>query len=121
MSSKTLKRNAVIWSDNCMNRIVLFALIYSVANGIYDRIDHKYLVSGHSLMSCDRDFAQIEKRKKVVQCFEPKDVEKMIRESCHKSPFHVVNMNMDDFKDFIEASEDFLNTAKLKISTVSWI
>ncbi|KAK9882604.1 hypothetical protein WA026_022233 [Henosepilachna vigintioctopunctata] len=30
-------------------------------------------------------------------------------------------MNIDDFKDFNKASADFLNTAKLKISTVSWI
>lgn len=125
MSSKTLKKHAVIWSDNCIgqnkNRMVLFALIYLVANGIYDIIDHKYLVSGHSFMSCDRDFAQIEKRKKVVKCFEPKDVEKMIRESCHKNPFEVVNLDQNDFKDLNKASTDFLNTTKLKISTISWI
>lgn len=125
VSSNTLKKHAIIWSDNCIgqnkNRMVLFALICLVANGIYDTIDHKYLVSGHSFMSCDRDFAQIEKRKKVVKCFEPKDVAKMIQESCHKHPFNVVNLEQMDFKDFNKASSTFLNTAKLKISTISWI
>lgn len=125
ISGITLKKEASIWSDNCIgqnkNRMVLFALIYLVATGVYDVIEHKYLVSGHSFMSCDRDFALIEKRKKVVKCFEPKDIEKMIREACHKNPFEVVNMDQNDFKDLNKASADFLNTTKLKISCVSWI
>lgn len=38
--------------------------LYLVATGMFTEIEHKYLVSGHSFSSADRDFAHIEKKEK---------------------------------------------------------
>lgn len=50
------KRNLIIWSDNCIgqnkNRMILFLMIYLVTTGIFDNIQQKYLVSGHSYLAC---------------------------------------------------------------------
>ena len=83
-----LKQKLVVWSDNCIgqnkNRIILFLFIYLVANGFFEEIEHKFLLSGHSYLPCDRDFAQIEKRKKVTKNFVPADLENMIRQARHE-------------------------------------
>ena len=48
--------------------MLLFPWIYLTITDKFDEINHKYLVFGHSFLSCDRDFAQIEKRKRVEKC-----------------------------------------------------
>jgi hypothetical protein len=70
--SVPLKKNLIIWSDNCIgqnkNRMIIFLYVYLTVNGTFDSIEHRYLVSGHSFLPCDRDFAQIEKRKVCLLC-----------------------------------------------------
>lgn len=60
-SNPTMKRKLTIWSDNCVgqnkNKMLLFLWIYLTLTDKFDEINHKYLVSGHSFLSCDRDFA----------------------------------------------------------------
>ena len=84
------KRKVILWSDNCTgqhkNIIFLILLIYLVATGVFEQIGHKYLVSDHSCVASDRDFAQIEKRKRLSKCFIPDDVENMIFSARHKNP-----------------------------------
>ena len=125
LQANSLKRNLVIWSDNCIgqnkNKMLLFLFIYLVATGKFDKIEQKFLVSGHSYLACDRDFAQIERRKRVTKNYVPDDLEKMIRSAQHKNPFNVIRMNKQDFKDFQEISDCFLNTTKLNISKVCWM
>ena len=59
------KKKMTIWSDNCIaqnkNKIMLFLYIYLVKKGYFDEVYQKYLVSGHSFLSCDRDFAKIDR------------------------------------------------------------
>ncbi|KAJ4429631.1 hypothetical protein ANN_21832 [Periplaneta americana] len=57
--------------------MMVLALVHLVAKGRFDEISHKFLVSGHSFLPCDRDFAMIEKRKRV------KELE--IRLPCYKN------------------------------------
>lgn len=119
------KRNLTIWSDNCIgqnkNRMMIFLMVYLVATGKFDSIQQKFLVSGHSYLSCDRDFAHIEKRKRVTKTFVPKDIEKMITEALHSNPFIVHPLEKQDFRDFQLACDSVLNTTKLSIASVSWI
>ena len=121
----TNKKNLVIWSDNCTgqnkNQMLLFLWIYLVLNGVFDEIDHKYLVSGHSYLSCDRDFAQIEKKKKVTKCEVPLDIVRLLVSTCHKNPFMATLMQEEDFFYFKSAAKSFLNTKKLEIKKVHWI
>lgn len=64
------KGKLTVWSDKCIrqnkNKVLfvciccfVFLWIYLTITGKYDEINHKFLVSGHSFLSCDRDFAQI--------------------------------------------------------------
>lgn len=121
----THKKSLQIWCDNCAgqnkNRMVLMTLIWVVAMNYFEKVDLKFLVSGHSYMPCDRDFGIIEKRKKVCKTMVPGEVADMIRDAKSTQPFQVVNMGPADFKDIARCSDTFLNTAGLKISTVSWI
>lgn len=114
-----------MWSDNCIgqnkNKIILMLLIYLVSQGIYEKVQHKFLLSGHSYLTCDRDFALIEKRKRVVKNYTPENIEKMIAETPHQRPFNVVYMQRNDFKDFQSMADEYLNTTKLHISQVAWI
>lgn len=119
------RQNLVLWCDNCIgqnkNKIILMLLIFLVATGVYERVEQKFLVSGHSYLPCDRDFAQIEKRKRVVKNFTTNHIANMIAEARHKKPFKVVKMQINDFKDFQNMAEVYLSTTKLKISQLSWI
>ncbi|KAJ8965629.1 hypothetical protein NQ314_003997 [Rhamnusium bicolor] len=107
---KVLRANATnknilnLWTDNS-----------SMKEGTLDEIHHKYLVKGHSYLPCDRDFALIEKRKRVTKTI----VDKMITSTRHNNQFKVVRMNNEDFFDFKTASDTYLNTTKLNITKAS--
>jgi hypothetical protein len=119
-TQNTYKNKLIMWSDNCSgqnkNKMIIFLWIYLVAKGIFSCIEHKFLISGHSFLSCDRDFALIEKRKRVTQTMVPEDLQVMIKTARNKQPFHVVRMEKEDFLDFKEAANEFIITKNLKIS-----
>ena len=46
--------------------------------GFVDEVDQKYLVSGPFFLTCDQDFAQIEKCKRKCSCQVPLDLMKVI-------------------------------------------
>lgn len=121
----TAKKVLTMWSDNCCgqnkNKMILMLWIYLVIKGTFHTVDHKFLVSGHSFLSCDRDFAQIEKRKKVCKCIVPKDLVEMIANARNVQPFVVTMMQKEDFFDFKQASNLYLSTQKLNISKAQWI
>lgn len=119
------KKNLVIWCDNCggqnKNRILLFTLIYLVANGHFDTIEQKFLISGHSFMPCDRDFALIEKRKKVSTAFIPSDLHTVVKSARYSPPFDIIDMVASGFWDMKRAADEYINTTKLNISKASVI
>lgn len=119
------KDKLIVWSDNCIgqnkNRMLLMVYIYLVAIGKFVQIDHKFLVSGHSYLPCDRDFGQIENRKRVCKLYVPQDIEKIITEARHKNPFHVMHILRDDFKNLQKFADEFIRTTKLNISKAAWI
>jgi len=78
-------------------------------------------VSGHSFLSCDRDFAQIEKRKRVEKCEVPMDLVKLIVHATSNNPFIVTLLEPNNFYDFKKAADMYLNTGKLQISKLSWL
>ncbi|KAL4152779.1 hypothetical protein QTP88_000612 [Uroleucon formosanum] len=124
-SNPTVKRKLTIWSDNCVgqnkNKMLLFLWIYLTLTDKFDEINHKYLVSGHSFLSCDRDFAQIEKRKRVEKCEVPMDLVKLIVHATPNNPFIVTLLEPNNFYDFKKAADMYLNTGKLQISKCSWL
>lgn len=101
--------------------MMVFLWIYLTITGKYDEINHKFLVSGHSFLSCDRDFAQIEKRKRVEKCEVPTDLVKLMENATPNNPFVVTILQPEDFFDFKQAADSYINTTKLNISKCSWI
>ena len=78
----TNKKNLIVWSDNCgaqnKNRIIVFLFLFLVAHGMFQNIEQKFLVSGHSFLPCDSDFALIEKREAVTKAYVLNDLHKIV-------------------------------------------
>uniref|UniRef100_A0A1B6LD94 DUF7869 domain-containing protein n=1 Tax=Graphocephala atropunctata TaxID=36148 RepID=A0A1B6LD94_9HEMI len=94
----THKRKLCVWSDNCAgqikNRMLLFMYKYLVASGMFDEVEHKFLISGHSFSSADRDFALIEKTAKHSKMESVEDVKKVIERARPSKPFKVLDMTL---------------------------
>ncbi|KAG5875771.1 hypothetical protein JTB14_022480 [Gonioctena quinquepunctata] len=67
-------------------------------------------------MPCDRDFALIEKRKRVRKAFIPDDLVNVIQLARYNPPFEVIKMTDFGFWDIKGPADLLLNTKKLKIS-----
>lgn len=118
----TEKRNVVIWSDNCTaqnkNRMIVFIYVFLVSCGLFDTIEHRYLVSGHSFLQCDRDFALIEKRKRKCAPMVPEDLHDVILSSTYTGRFAIVDMSQKKFVDVQAAADKILNLKQVNISKV---
>lgn len=116
------KRNIVVWSDNCTaqnkNRMIVFIYMFLVSCGLFDTIEHRYLVSGHSFLQCDRDFAIIEKRKRKCALMVPEDLHHVILSSTHTGRFEIVDMCQKKFFDIQAAADKMLNLKPVNISKV---
>jgi hypothetical protein len=94
--------------------------------GRFTRIDHKFLVRGHTYLPCDRDFALIEKRKPSAVVHLPSDWEKVIKEARPSKPFNMQTMSEDKFLDFSVLTKKFTMRKKCSskqnvlISTGMW-
>lgn len=57
---------AIVCVDQCpgqnKNKNVVAGMQYLVSHGYANRIEHRYLVSGHSFLRCDQDFALVSKK-----------------------------------------------------------
>ena len=92
----------------------------------FTRIDHKFLVRGHTYLPCDRDFALIEKKKSSAVVHLPGDCEKVIKEARPSKPFNIQKMSEDKFFDFSALTANFtmrkkcLSKQNVLISTGMW-
>lgn len=94
-------RNLIMYSDQCggQNRnfkmAALCTFLVSCEEYTVDRIDHKFLVSGHSYLPNDQDFGLVEKNKKhYPNVYLPDDWVSVVRETRKKK---VVVMKQEDF------------------------
>ena len=99
------------------NRIMIFLYLYLIARGMFDKIEHKFLMVGHSFGSADRDFALIEQRWKVTSNNQVLEhVATAIKEA---RPFKTFRMGAKFF-DIDEAASLTISTSKLTISKAAW-
>ena len=96
-----------IFSDNCSGQNKNFTLLIFYLSLIHSsrfkEITQIYFVAGHTYMAADRDFALIEKNmRNHSYVFTPDEHKEIIKNTKKSSetPFHVVDMKQDDFKDF---------------------
>ena len=94
------------YSDSCFGQNKNFQMIlfwnWQVLQGRFSRVDHKFLVRGHTYLPNDRDFSHIEKRKDTAVVYLPSDWEKVVEEACLQKPFTVHRMSQDEFLDYSE-------------------
>lgn len=119
------KKKLIVWSDNCSgqnkNQMLIFLWLYLISKGILEEVHQKFLVVGHSYLSCDRDFALIEKKKRKAKCEVSLDLVKIMVAARENNPFTVTVMEPINFFDFSKACKATLNTKKVEISKAQWI
>ncbi|XP_022906542.2 uncharacterized protein [Onthophagus taurus] len=119
------KNELRIWTDNCAgqnrNKILILLYIFLVTHKVFNVIEHKFLVSGHSFMQCDRDFGLIEKRKRLSLPMVPKDLHDIIKTAKYNPPFQIIDMEEHVFLDLKKTADHLLDTKNLQISKLSEI
>jgi len=104
-------RYAIISSDNCCagfkNNLFQFYLQYLVDEGVFERIDYKTLIPGHTYSCADRCFGVIEKealRNDVIEL--PSDWVRIIERSSLSKSY---NAELLTFKDMYDYESFFKN------------
>ena len=87
-----------------------------IFDGQFVRIDHKFLVRGHTYLPNDRDFTLIEKKKGSAMVHLPEDREEVVRDACPSKPFQIQRMNKDDFLDLGLLTKNFTMRKKVNLS-----
>lgn len=82
------------------NNTVLFYYVDHVNRGLFESVDHKCMVHGHSFLENDQDFAQIENRKKYSMVLLPDDWAPVIQGANTTNPFKVHKMQQGEFQDW---------------------
>lgn len=61
-------KQLLVYTDNCAgqnkNWLKMSLWLQMIREGLFEKIEHRFLVSGHTFLPSDRDFALIEKYKK---------------------------------------------------------
>ena len=130
----TSATNLVLYSDSCggqnRNINIVCLWLHIVANSQYPftTIDHKFMVRGHSFLPNDRDFGGVETaRRKRQHIFVPTDWQEVIRTARVKNPFHVAEMQSEDFVSLSALKKNIVNrkidTEKRKVEwlKIRWI
>lgn len=114
------KTKLVLWSDNCAgqnkNRTMLFLMIWLVSNGLFQEIQQKFLLKGHSFLTCDRDFGHIEKRKRKQLICTPKDLCNLISTAKFVHPLTPVQLHSHSFFNLMQVADTLIDTKKIAIS-----
>lgn len=119
----------IMYSDQCggQNRNIKMAVLcqYIVSNAEFTtiKIDHKFLVSGHSYMTCDQDFGLVEKQKRFFKnIYVPQDWKQVILAARKTRPFKIINMTKDLFIS-TQSLERNITNRKVSVSKgkVEWL
>ena len=109
---KTLK----MFSDNCggqnKNINMVLTCLRKIHEGRFDKIEHFFMVPGHSYLPCDRDFGNIESKVRGIEVFSQPNYADIIK-ACRKTrPFKVVNMPRNLFLDVEVLQTSITNRTK---------
>lgn len=119
------ERKLIVWSDRCVgqnnNKNMLCMYMYLIRIGYFSEVHQKFLVTGHSFLPCDRDFALIERRRKLCKPMVPEDWKLIIASAKLNKPFLITEMNQNDFKDLDVVTESLMTTnSKFKTTNYAW-
>lgn len=106
LKEKTDVDHLVIFTDNCpgqnKNWLLMAFWLQLVKEKWFKTITHHFLVTGHTHLPSDRDFALIEKRQRkyAPEIYSPEGWHKIIKDANHRNPFKVTVMQQEDFFSF---------------------
>ena len=101
-------KKLICFSDNCSGQNKNWSIICLwqnlVKSGMFESIEHRFLVVGHTQLPSDRDFAIIEKYKRhyLKSVYVPEDWYKAVQNCKRTNPFKVIQIKQKDilcFKD----------------------
>ncbi|KAK1942396.1 hypothetical protein P3T76_005895 [Phytophthora citrophthora] len=79
------KKRLIVYADNCSgqnkNNHVIKFLLAQVHMGIFERVDYKFFVKGHTKNSCDRGFGHIRKHVARQDCWILDDIVSAVNDS----------------------------------------
>lgn len=98
-------KNLIVYTDNCggqnKNWVIVSLWKQLIAENMFDTIEHRFLVVGHTHLPSDRDFAIIEKHKKKLNAvYDPEDWYNAVKNCKRNNPFQVTIMKLEDFYSF---------------------
>ena len=121
----------VCYSDSCFGQNKNFSMICFwnslILQKLFKRIDHKFLVRGHTYLPNDRDFSHIERKKATTRVYVPEQWEDVIATCRPSNPFEVQRMTSEFFLDFSELEKKHtrrkqdLSKRQVLISKVTWM
>lgn len=118
-------RKLIVWSDRCVgqnnNKTMLCLFKYLIDQHYFSEIHQKFMVTGHSFLPCDRDFAMIERTKKKSKALVPSDWKYIIGRAFLNTPFQIKEMVQEEFKNFdILIDAIFVKNPKFQITKYAW-
>ena len=125
----------IVFSDACggqnrnINIACLWMYVVSSSDFAYTVVDHKFMISGHSYLTNNRDFGSIEKANRRTQhVFIPGEWCTLVENARTKNPFQVVRMSQEDFVSTKNVRSEIVyrkvNTRKEKVEwlqIIQWI
>ena len=114
--SVSTAKHLIAFSDVCggqnrnINIVCFWLYIVASPNLTYERIDHKFMISGHSYLPNDRDFGSIETaRRKTQHIFVPEDWCDLVQNARRKNPFVVRRMSQDNIVSIDKVVKEIVN------------
>jgi len=100
MTTKTL----IAYSDNCggqnKNGTIVGLWMRLISEEKFDEIIHRFPISGHTMLPCDRDFADIERVvRKIQHVYTPEVYMDIVRKARRHNQFEVHEMTANDITD----------------------
>nr|CAI5865762.1 unnamed protein product [Callosobruchus analis] len=115
------ERKLIVWSDRCVgqnNNWKMIAMFrYPITLKYFNQVDQKFLSTGHSFLPCDRDFAHVERQKRISLVYEPLQWVDVIAKAKVKKPFKVVWMHQAFFKDLTTLEKGIWKDPKWVMAT----
>lgn len=108
--NRSKAKRLILFSENCGGQNKNWSIIYLwqnlIKNGIFESVEHRYLIVGHTHLPSDRDFAIIEKYKRhyLKSVYVPQDWHNAVLSCKRTNPFKVVQLDRKDvlsFKDLV--------------------
>ena len=118
----------ILYSDSCggqnrnINLVCLWMHIVSSPEYSITQIDQKFMVSGHSYLPNDHDFASIETAKRRAgRVYAPEEWYQLVRDCRRANAFHVEEIELDNFVSLISLTKNIVNRkVTVKKQKVDW-